>query len=298
MSKGAKKNVLLIGSTGLLGQAMRKALSARDYEVSAAARRGAPVCLDITDDAVLFKTLEDISPHLVVNCAALVDVEACENDPGLAWRCNARPLGLLAEWARANSAILLHISTDQLYVDGAGAAHDETAPVSLANEYARTKYAGEVLALTAPKALVLRTSIVGIRGWLVPTFAEWAIGVVERDEAADLFSDAYTSSIDVTTFCDAALDLLQSGSRGLYNLAAREVYSKEAFVREVAAQLGKPLTCAVAASVSTMRTRRANCLGLSVRRAQDRLGYALPALKDVVTSVLEQRRAEAINAAQ
>ena len=193
---------------------------------------------------------------------------------------------------------MLHISTDQLYIDGADTAHDETAPVSLVNEYARTKYAGEALALTVPQALVLRTSIVGIRGWSRPTFAEWAIGVVERDEAANLFSDAYTSSIDVTAFCDAALDLLQIGTRGLYNLAAREVYSKEAFVREVAAQLGKPLTHAVAGSVKTMRTHRANCLGLSVQRAQDRLGYALPTLKDVVTSVLEQRRAEAVDAAQ
>ena len=206
----------------------------------------------------------------------------------MAWATNARPLAFLAEWARLYDRRLLHISTDHYYVDGGRMAHDELAPIILVNEYARTKFAGEALALTVSHSLVLRTSIVGIRRWTRQTFAEWAIDLVEQDGSAQLFHDAYTSSIDVTSFVRASLDLLEKGARGLYNLAAREIYSKEAFVREVAAQLGRPLSHATVASVDTLLTRRASCLGLDVRRAQGQLGYALPTLSDVVSSVLDQ----------
>jgi dTDP-4-dehydrorhamnose reductase len=269
---------------------MLPALARRGYDTKPAARHNAPVCLDVTVDAQLLESLETIAPDVIINCSALVDVDACEADPGLAWRCNARPLGLLGAWAQKHNAALLHISTDQYYVDGNDQAHDEAAPVSLVNEYARTKYAGEALALTAPQALVLRTAIVGIRGWDRPTFAEWAIDIVEGDKPVVLFADAYTSSINVPAFADAALDLLEGGARGLYNLAASEVYSKEAFVRELATQFGKPLTRATVGSVKSLPTRRANCLGLDVRRAQAQLGRSLPSLSQVVASVLAQHR--------
>jgi dTDP-4-dehydrorhamnose reductase len=281
-------NVLLFGSTGLLGQAMMRELALRGYTIIAAARRGADIAVDISDDTQLIKVLNDQMPDAVINCAALVDVDACEKDHGLAWAANARPLGFIAEWARAHDRPFIHVSTDQYFLQGGNLPHEENAPVTFVNEYARSKFAGECLALTALQALVLRTSIVGIRGWEKPTFAEWAIDLVQHDRPANLFSDAYTSSIDVTTFAKAALDLLESHARGLYNLAAAEVYSKQDFVQEIARQLGLSLSNAKVGSVSSLTTRRANCLGLDVSKATQVLGYALPSLPQVVASILNQ----------
>lgn len=280
----------LLGSTGLLGQAMLRECGARGYRVSSAARQNAPVAIDIVDASSLVSFLQSDLPDVVINCAGLTDIDNCEANPGAAWATNARPLAFLAEWARRHDRPLLHVSTDHYFTDGGAMAHDELAPIHLVNEYARSKYAGEAFALTVPHSLVLRTSIVGIRRWTRPTFAEWAIDLVEQDRPAKLFHDAYTSSIDVASFAKASLDLLEKGARGLYNLAAREIYSKEAFVREVAVQLGRPLSHATAASVDTLSTRRASCLGLDVRRAQGQLGYELPTLAEVVSSVLDQRR--------
>lgn len=279
----------LLGSTGLLGQAMLRECNARCYRVASAARQNAPVAIDIVDAPSLVSLVQAESPDVVINCAGLIDIDTCEANPGMAWQTNARPLAFLADWARQHDRLLLQVSTDHYYTEGGPIAHDEVAPIRLVNEYARSKFAGEAFALTVPHSLVLRTSIVGIRRWTRPTFAEWAIDLVEQDRPAKLFHDAYTSSIDVTSFAKASLDLLEKGARGLYNLAAREIYSKEAFVREVALQLGHPLSKATAASVDTLSTRRANCLGLDVSRAQGQLGYELPTLADVVSSVLNQR---------
>ena len=279
---------LLLGSTGLLGQAVAREARRRGVEPREAARRDAPIQVDIADDADLRSLLDAERPDLVVHCAALVDMDLCESDPALAWRVNARPLAFLAEWSRASGGRLLHVSTDHYFTEGYAAAHDETAPVSLVNEYARSKFAGEAFALTAANALVLRTSIVGIRGWEQPTFAEWAIDAVENDRPVALFSDAWSSSIDVPSFARAAFDMVEAGASGLYNLAAHEVYTKEQFVREIERQRGLSLTAATTGSVRMLSTPRAHCLGLDVRRAEAVLGYGLPHLAEVVASLLQQ----------
>lgn len=282
--------VLLLGSTGLLGQAIAAEWRRRGHTIREAARRDAPCALDIADDAALAATLAAEAPDIVVNGAALTDIDACERDPAAAWRINARPLAFLASWSKQTGGRLLHVSTDHYYADGGAAAHDEEAPVTLLNEYARTKYAGEAFALTAPQALVLRTSIVGIRGWEKPSFAEWAIDVVTNDRPATLFADAWSSSIDVGTFARAALDMVDAGASGRFNLAARDVYTKEAFLREIASQLGVTLTAAVPGSVAALATRRASNLGLDVNRAEQVLGYRLPTRAEVVSAVLRQHR--------
>lgn len=278
--------VMILGATGLLGQAMLAEAVRRGYSAITVARHEAAITLDISNEAALSTLLSTQTVDAVINCAALVDINACERDPGLAWAVNGRPVAIIAEWARAHDRPFLHVSTDQFFVNGADLPHMEDAPVTFVNEYARTKFAGEALALTVPQALVLRTSIVGIRGWARPTFAEWAIDVVRNDRPVTLFTDAYTSSIDVATFSRAAFDLLKKNAHGLYNVAASAVYSKEAFVREMARQLGCPLSYAQTGTVTSLATRRANCLGLDVSKAEAMLGYALPDLTHVIASVL------------
>ena len=285
--------VLLLGSTGLLGQAVGEEIRQRGWVLRDAARNGASLKLDIADETALLTMLNAENPDLVFNCAALVDVQKCEDDPGLAWRTNARPLAFLAGWVRRNGRRLVHVSTDHYWCDGGDRAHAEDEPVDLVNEYARTKYAGEALALSGPGVLCLRTSIVGIRGWERASFAEWAIETVLQDAPATLFADAYSSSIDVDAFAGAALDLAQQPVTGLFNLAASEVYSKERFVREVATQLGRSLSRATVGSVDRMEPRRPASLGLDVRRAERVLDRELPRLREVVASVLEQHRKRA-----
>ncbi len=281
---------LLLGGTGLLGQAMALEGERRGWAIRSVARSAALLTVDISDERALTGLVQAEAPDIIINCSALTDIRRCEEDPGLAYRVNARPLAYLAAWSAGTRKVLLHISTDHFHVEGGGRAHDEDERPALVNEYARSKYAGEAFALTSPSALVLRTSIVGIRGWAAPTFAEWALQAVLEDQPVQLFHDAYTSSIDVGTFSKAALDLCERGVGGLLNVAAKEVYSKEDFVRELALQLERPLSAATRASVATLQPPRPSSLGLDVKRAEQRLGYELPELPSVIASVINQYR--------
>jgi len=70
----------------------------------------------------------------------------------------------------------VHVSTDHYYTASNNIYHSEEDEVAPMNEYATSKLAGENLALTSPQALVLRTNIIGKRGWKNrPNFAEWVV---------------------------------------------------------------------------------------------------------------------------
>lgn len=282
--------VLILGATGLAGQAVTRVCDERGHEVRPASRGGSPERVDIGDPAELDRLLDSRPWDMVINCAALVDIEACEREPWSGWKTNALPLAAMSEWANRSGGRLVHISTDHYYSDGGAAAHPETHPVTFANEYARQKFAGEAFALNGRQSLVVRTSIVGFRGWERATFAEWVFDLVEHDCPATLFADAYTSSIDVRTFAEALVDLIEKGAAGLINLAAGEVYSKRAFVQEIALQLDRVLSHQTIGSVSSQQVKRANCLGLDVRKAEALLGYRLPTLRDVAASLVREYR--------
>lgn len=278
-------NVLIVGGTGLAGQALAQAAGARNLDVATLSRKG-DLAVDVRDEAALRSALTGARAATVINCAAIVSAPACEADPGEAWRVNARPAAIIADHCRRAGARFVHISTDHYWTGDGDRAHDEQAPVTLVNEYSRTKYAAEALAMTDPRALVLRTNIVGWPSVAGGSFAEWALGIIRADSPATLYEDQFVSSLDIWTFAEAVLDLSTSPATGVLNLAASEVFSKAEFVERLATKLGRQLSQARRASVKDQSTRRADSVGLDVSRATAFLHRPLPGLDQVVAALV------------
>jgi dTDP-4-dehydrorhamnose reductase len=283
--------LLVLGDTGLLGSAVLSAARGHGLTAWGASRRG-EVRLDIRDQAALSDTVATLRPSLIVNAAALVSIPACEADPGEAWAVNARPAAVLARAARAVGARVVHISTDHYFLGDGKKAHGEDAPVTLVNEYARSKYAAEALALTHADTLVVRTNMIGLSA----SFGAWARDVIERDEAATLFEDSFVSILDIWTLSEAILDLGAGEAAGRLNVGSREVFSKADLVRALAAAMDRTLTRAVSGSVTDTDVPRPDSLGLDVRKAEALLGRRLPTLKAVATRFAKEAHRHALAA--
>jgi len=285
--------VLILGASGMLGQALMRACRQRGIDAIGVARRAHPLVdmtFDSLDDAALTQAIEQTRPDVVINAAALVNLTACEADPGAAYRINAHLPALLANLSREHGFQLVQISTDHFYAGDGAALHDETAPVQLLNEYARTKYAGEAFALTAPGAWVLRTNLVGFRDDPEqPTFVEWALDGLTRRQPMTLFSDYFTSSIAVQLFSDLLLDALPQRPSGLLNLASCTAASKQTFIEALARAAGLDAgACSIGSVAALPGARRADSLGLDVRRAETLLGRAMPALSDTIAVLMAE----------
>ncbi|CAN7170066.1 sugar nucleotide-binding protein [Phenylobacterium sp. LjRoot219] len=272
--------LLVLGDTGLAGTALLQTARARGLAVTGASRHGERA-VDLTDAASLKALLAAVAPTTVINAAALVSVADCERDPGRAWLVNARPVSLLAEAAREQGFRFVQVSTDHFYSGDGRRAHGEGEPVVLLNDYARSKYAAEGFALTAPDALVVRTNILGLKSATGGSFGEWALGVIGGDTEATLFEDQFVSILDIWSFAEGLLDLAASPARGVINLASSEVYSKAELVEALATALGRKLTRARRGSVGQQAVRRPDSLGLNVSRAEAVLGRRLPGLQAV-----------------
>lgn len=274
---------IVLGASGLLGQALMRELHRRGTK-AVGLSRGTGV--DLARVAQLGPVLDAHEPALVINAAANTHLDHCEREPEAAWALHARLPGLLAQWAGSTGVPWIQVSTDHYFRGEENLLHDEHAPVTLLNEYARSKHAGEAAALTSPQALVARTNIVGRRGWPgLPSFAEWAVNALRSGQPFSGYTDAWASSLEAGQCAAALLDLAGCGARGLLNVASRESISKARFIADLAQALG--------IDGSRMQTQprprnglaRANALGLDVRKAEALLGRRLPTSHEVAAAL-------------
>lgn len=282
--------ILLIGSTGMLGQALIREAKRRCFEVTGIARNNADFSCDITDDNKLRNIILSVQPEIIINAAAMVDLVECEKRPDCTYMINARPASILADMSIKTGIYFVQISTDHYFIGDCDIKHTEECQIRLINEYGRTKYVAERFALTCPNALIVRTNIVGFRNKQdKPTFVEWAIRNFETNSPITLFDDYFTSSIHVVQFSSALFDIIEKRPNGIINLASREVFSKKTFICTLARKLGYSLPNAKVGSISKYGDiPRADSLGLDVGLAERILGYKLPTLEEVIASIANE----------
>ncbi len=283
--------VLIVGDSGLLGQALVRELTIRNWHHRGISRLSTDLRCDVFDNTALNSALAEAAPKIIINAAGLIDIAACEASPEHAWLANARLPMQLVEYAKRKQCYLIQISTDHYYTGDGSFPHTEAATTHCINEYARSKLAGEILALTHNDTLVVRTNIVGFRQSGKPTFVEWAIKQLELQKPTTLFTDFYTSSISTAQFSTALVDIITTHPTGHLNLAAREGASKYDFVHALAKACDLDPTHCKAGKLADMPTvDRANSLVLDVTRAEKLLKRQLPGLQSVVEQLAIEYR--------
>lgn len=146
-------NILIVGCKGRLGADCMSVLGKKAVGIDLPD-------INIADRFQCLEKLDAVAPAVIVNCAAYTAVDACETDPAC-WKVNADGPKHLAEWAAANGAFLVHISTDYVF-DGNKPLFEalvETDPVAPVSEYGKSKLAGEQAVLeSGANAAILRTA--------------------------------------------------------------------------------------------------------------------------------------------
>ncbi len=138
--------------------------------------------LDITDRKAVLRYVTEREIEIIVNCAAYTDVERAEIEEEQAHLLNAIAVGYLAEAAKANNALLIHISTDYVFMGGCCAMLTEESHPQPISAYGRTKLAGEEAVKTSGcHYMIFRTA------WLYSEFGHNFVKTMlrltsERDE--------------------------------------------------------------------------------------------------------------------
>ena len=208
-------NVLITGGSGMLAQALIRALRARGIEPTAIARAE----LDIADPHAVAAVINRIKPTLILNCAAYTKVDAAEQDEPTATAVNATGAAYVARIAAANLARFVHFSTDFVF-DGRARrpyrTNDQPSPVSA---YGRSKLAGEHAIMNSdydPIYLIIRTA------WLYgpggPNFVQTMLNAARAGKPLKVVNDQTGSPTFTHDLAEATLNLIDANARGTFHV--------------------------------------------------------------------------------
>jgi dTDP-4-dehydrorhamnose reductase len=222
---------LILGADGQLGGALARALPA--------ATAWTADDFDLCRPAELLLRLRGRQPRLVINCAALTDVDACERDAVRALQANALGVQSLAQWQQESGATVVQVSTDYLF-DGRQATpyREDDAPRPL-QVYGVSKWLSERW-LDPARSLIVRTStLLGTgRASFVGRVRAWAAGRSELRVVADLVAAPTT----VPDLAQALQELLVQQVRGTVNVTNAGACSRADLARTMLAGLGLTAT--------------------------------------------------------
>jgi dTDP-4-dehydrorhamnose reductase len=147
--------VLVTGAGGQLGHDVAAVCAAAGDDVIAATHSS----LDVGDRDAAYQAVMELSPDVVVNCAAWTAVDACESDLDKAYRINSLGVRWLADASHRAGAHLCTVSTDYVFDGSKDSAYVEWDATNPQSVYGRSKLGGELeVAAHAPGSTVVRTS--------------------------------------------------------------------------------------------------------------------------------------------
>ena len=148
------KKILVLGSTGQIGTALKKDLT-KWCEATFLNRND----LDFADIESLSAKLKDFKPDFIINSAAYTDVDQAEEFQENAFQVNSFAVEKLSKLANSIGAVLVHFSTDYVFDGKKNTPYTETETPNPLSIYGKSKLEGEqFVEKNCSKFLILRTS--------------------------------------------------------------------------------------------------------------------------------------------
>lgn len=288
------QKVLITGSGGLLGTRLVSVLGGQ-YRLWQHFHRPPNDGLstwrlagDLTEEKQVADLAERIDPQVIVNSAALADVDRCETNPEESRKINVGAVDLLIRYFPR--AKFVQISTDYVFSgmgDRPPLPGDPTAPI---NTYGRDKLAAEeVVALASPENLIIRVNSVYDHIGRFNMFRYVYENLVKR-QAVKALTDQYANPIAALSCARIIADLVAAGASGIYHVGGGDYLTRYDYALrlsrffEFAPELVFPVTSDTYHRAA-LRPRRA---GLDCRHTEDRINTAMPGLDDDFCHIQEE----------
>lgn len=286
-----KKNILILGGTGLLGGNLLSGPYLQNYSVVTLGRSlDSDFKIDLLDKAAIVHVLDLIKPTTIINLAGLTDVDHCEKFPNDAYKVNVKILQILVNAISEISfnPFLIHISTDQVY-DGKG-PFSET-DVNLCNYYAFSKYCGELIARKT-NSIVLRTNFIGKS--LTPkrsSLSDWVFKNLISEQNFMVFEDVKFSPLSMGTLCEFIVKAIPLKIEGVFNIGSHNGMSKADFAFYFANKLNLNTTKMKQVKVSEvnfLNTYRPRDMRLNLSKFENTFSFNLPQLTEEIETIVKE----------
>ena len=278
------------GASGMLGTALVNHLS-KMHKVFATSRsdgiKGKDIewdCFDLTNINLLNKWLDRVKPNLVVHCAAIVNIDQCEENLILATKLHVESTKVLSNYLSLSNGSLIYISPDPVFDGKKQESYSESDRVNPLNIYARTKLMGERPVQLMANGLVLRTNIIGRTQKNSVSFAEWVFKGLTDNAPLNLFYDVNFSPLHVYDLSLIIEKIINFPIFGLYHCVSSDSISKYDFGKKMAEifQLSDLNIIRVSLDDMEFKASRPKNMALNINKICADLEYDFPSSIDAI----------------
>lgn len=233
--------------------------------------------LDITNSDEVDRVLTASAPDVVINTAAMTQVDECELNHEACWKANVHSVENLVNTCLKNNTHLVHVSTDFIF-DGTYGPLDETAKPNPISYYGSSKLAAEELLLKSTLSwCILRTVLVyGITEDMSRTnIVLWVKKSLEDKKTIRVVNDQWrtpTLSEDLAMGCYLAA---VKKATGIYHISGKDFLSPYQIAIKTAEffKLDKSLIVEADSTTFTQPAKRPLKTGFIIDKAINQLGY-------------------------
>lgn len=276
--------LLITGASGLLGiNLASETMSQHDIiAVDRGKLTNAPFQIvqeDLGDLSAIEPLLDAVRPAWLINCAALADLDLCEDQPAHAKLLNADMPARFAKACKTRGISMVHISTDAVFDGQKNEFYTEQDQPNPLNVYAKTKLDGEqAVAAENPSAIIAR---VNFYGWSLNgrrSLAEFFHNNLTNDKSMSGFTDAIFCPMLVNHTARILVKMLTKGLSGLYHVVGPQSMSKYQFGVEIARKFSLREAGISPRSIhtSSLTAKRSHNLSLSTNKLSTALDEHLP----------------------
>lgn len=225
--------ILITGSNGLLGQKLVELISTKEDQLIATAKstlvialpRGEFHPLDITRLEDVEYAINKTKPDVIINTAAMTQVDQCETEKEKCWLNNVTAVENLVTVCTKTNTRLIHVSTDFIF-DGTHGPLDELAVPNPLSYYGESKLAAEkIIQASDIDWAILRTVLVfGVTHDMSRSnIVLWVKKSLEEGKTINVVNDQWrtpTLAEDLAMGCYLAA---KKKAKGIYNISGYEM---------------------------------------------------------------------------
>lgn len=235
------EKILITGSNGLLGQKLVYKLRNKLNVACIATARGEnrlvkkdgyEYCtLDITNYQDVFTVFSKYLPDVIINTAAMTNVDACETDKENCWLMNVtavkHQVSVLEELTAKNKNYhpqFIHLSTDFIF-DGTHGPLDENEKPNPLSYYAESKLAAEQVVQTSSLhwAIARTVLVYGIVDNMSRSnIVLWVKQNLEQGKTINVVDDQYRTPTLAEDLADGCILLAEKKAKGIYNISGKD----------------------------------------------------------------------------
>jgi len=301
--------ILITGSNGLLGQKLVYKLRNKSQVTCIATARGDNRLvqqrgyvyekLDITDK----KNVEDVFtkhlPDVIMNTAAMTNVDACETDRDACWLMNAtavenqvRVLETLKQNNKNYNPHFIHLSTDFIF-DGSHGPLDENETPNPLSYYAESKLAAEktVQASNLDWAIARTVLVFGIVDNMSRSnIVLWVKSNLEQGKTIHVVDDQFRTPTLAEDLADGCILIAEKRAKGIYNISGKDYFSILELANTVADYYGldKSLIKPSKSADIKQPAKRPPITGFIIDKAVKELGYNPHSFKEGIKLLEDQ----------